>query len=177
MQRSIELDWTFSTDPRVRDTYCRKLGDIRRATGKFSIEKLPVDSPARFLGYYFGCEKLAKGALGIARLWSAEKAFCHKTPLDLDQLKSALKKLGVLFSDDDLTKIFGTQPVRNKPTRGREIRNRLIHDFGPSNVDHAKAAVKTLVPVMRKFLGYDRQIEEYVVNLNKQHAISSKKSS
>jgi hypothetical protein len=84
MQRSEELHWTFSTDPRVKGIYCRRLSDIRLATGKFSTARLPIDSPARFLGYYFGCEKLAKGALGIARLWPAEKAFCHKTPLALD---------------------------------------------------------------------------------------------
>lgn len=177
MQSSIELHWTFSADPRVKGTYCRRLSDIRLATGKFSTAKLPVDSPARFLGYYFGCEKLAKGALGIARLWPAEKAFYHRTPLALDQLKVALKNLGILFPDDDLIKIFGTQPVPNKPTQGREIRNRLIHDFGPSNVDHAKAAVKTLVPVMKKFLECDRQIQKYVVGLSQHYAIASKKSS
>ena len=125
MQKAIELDWTFSIDPRMKGTYSRRLSDIRRATGKFSTAKLPMDSPARFLGYYFGCEKLAKAILGIARLWPAERAFDQKTALDLEQLKTAVEKLGIVFPEGDLTQIFGTQPVPSKPTRGREIRNRL----------------------------------------------------
>jgi hypothetical protein len=88
-----------------------------------------------------------------------------------------LKNLRISFPDDDLIKIFGTQPVPNKPTQGREIRNRLIHDFGPSNVDHAKAAAKTIVPVMKKFLECDLQIQEYVAGLSQQYAIASKESS
>ncbi len=174
MQKPIELDWTFSINPRMKGTYSRRLSDIRLATGKFSTAKLPIDSPARFLGYYFGCEKLAKAILGIARLWPAEKAFHHKTPLDLEQLKTAVKKLGVSFSEGDLTKIFGTQPVPTKPTLGREIRNRLIHDFGPSNVDYAKVGAKTLTPIMKKFLACEHQIQEYVVYLNIHHAVAPK---
>lgn len=174
MGKSIELDWTFSINPRTKGTYSRRLGDIRLATGKFSTAKLPSDSPARFLGYYFGCEKLAKAALGIARLWPAEKAFYHKTPLDLEQLRTAIKKLGIAFADPDLTNIFGTQPAPAKPTFGREIRNRLIHDFGPSNVDHAKAAAKVLTPVMMKFLECERQAQQYIVKLNIHHPVAQK---
>jgi hypothetical protein len=174
MQKPIELDWTFSINPRVKGTYSRRLSDIRLATGKFSTAKLPIDSPARFLGYYFGCEKLAKATLGIARLWPAEKAFHHKTPLDLEQLKTAVKKLGISFSEDDLTQIFGTQPAPTKPTLGREIRNRLIHDFGPSNVDYAKVGATTLTPIMQKFLTRERQIQEYLVYLNIHRVVASK---
>ena len=80
------------------------------------------------------------GELTIARLpW---RIIYRKTPLDLEQLRTAIQKLGIAFADPDLTKIIGTQPAPAKPTFGREIRNRLIHDFGPSNVDHAKAAPK-----------------------------------
>src|SRR5882757_9889914 len=122
MDKSTELDWTFSVNPRTKGTYSRRLTDIRLATGKFSTAKLPNDSPARFLGYYFGCEKLAKAMLGIARLWPAEKAFYHKTPLDLEQLRAAIKKLGIAFADLELTNIFGTQLPPAKPTFGREIR-------------------------------------------------------
>jgi len=174
MRKPIELDWTFSVDPRLKGTYRRRLGDIRLATGKFSTAKLPDGSAARFLGYYFGCEKLAKAILGIARLWSAEKAFYYKTPLDLDQLKAAAKQVGIRFSDDDLTKIFGTQPVRARPTQGREIRNRLIHDFGPSNVDYAKVAARTLVPVMKRFLDCEQHIQGHLVHLNRLHAVAKK---
>jgi len=172
MDKSIELDWTFSANPRTKGTYCRRLGDIRLATGKFATAKLPSDSPARFLGYYFGCEKLAKAVLGIARLWPAEKAFYHKTPLDLEQLRTAIKKLGIAFADPDLTKIFGTQPAPAKPTFGREIRNRLIHDFGPSNVDHAKAAANVLAPLMMKFLACEHQAQEYILKLNNHHPVA-----
>lgn len=174
MTKPKELDWTFSVDPRLKGTYHRKLGDIRLATGKFSTAKLPDGSAARFLGYYFGCEKLAKGILGIARLRSADIAFDHKTPLDMDQLKAAVKEVGVRISDDDLAKIFGTQLARAKPAQGREIRNRLIHDFGPSNVDCAGAASKTLEPVMKRFLGCERTIQEYLVRLNQQHTVAQK---
>ena len=174
MQKPPELDWTFSISPRIKGTYSRRLSDVRLATGKFATAKLPNDSAARFLGYYFGCEKLAKAILGIARLWPAEKAFHHKTLLDLEQLKTAVKKLRIAISDEDLTKIFGTQPVPTKPTFGREIRNRLIHDFGPSNVDYAKVGAKTLTPIMKKFLECEHQIQEYIVFLNIHHPVSSK---
>src|SRR6266702_5773604 len=97
MDKSIELDWTLSVNPRTKGTYSRRLGDIRLATGKFATARLPNDSPARFLGYYLGCEKLAKAVLGIARFWPAAKAFDHKTPLDLEQLRTAIKKLGITF--------------------------------------------------------------------------------
>jgi hypothetical protein len=174
MDKSTELDWTFSANPRTKGTYSRRLSDIRLATGKFSTAKLPADSPARFLGYYFGCEKLAKAILGVARLWPAERAFDHKTPLDLEQLKTAAKKLGIAFADPDLTKIFGTQPAPAKPTFGREIRNRLIHDFGPSNVDHAKAAAKVLTPTMMRFLACEHQTQEYIAKLNIHHRVAQK---
>jgi hypothetical protein len=177
MDKPIELDWTFSANPRTKGTYGRRLSDIRLATGKFATARLPPDSPARFLGYYFGCEKLAKAALGIARRWPAEKAFDHKTPLDLIQLKTAVRKLEIAFSDDDLTKIFGTQPVPAKPTYGREIRNRLIHDFGPSNVDHAKMAARALTPTMIAFLECELQMQEYIVQLNVRHRVGQKMAS
>ena len=71
------------------------------------------------------------------------------------------KEAGIVFADPDLTKIFGTQPAPAKPTFGREIRNRLIHDFGPSNVDHAKAAAKVLTPVMMNFLACESRAGIY----------------
>jgi hypothetical protein len=121
MDKSIELDWTFSVNPRTKGTYSRRLSDIRLATGKFSTAKLPNDSPARFLGYYFGCEKLAKAVLGIAKLLPAEQAFDHKTPLHLEQLKTALKKVGIAFAEPDLVKKV-LERSRLRPNRVSDAR-------------------------------------------------------
>ena len=56
----MALDWSFEPNPDLKGSYYRRLEDIPRALAKFEVTALPPNSPAQFVAYYFGAEKLAK---------------------------------------------------------------------------------------------------------------------
>jgi hypothetical protein len=56
----MALDRSFEPDPQMKGSYYRRLEDIRCALAKFEVTALPPNSPAQFVAYYFGAEKLAK---------------------------------------------------------------------------------------------------------------------
>jgi hypothetical protein len=59
--------------PKNRGSYTRRIEDIRKGLDKAGSAYLP---PAGlFLFLYYGCEKLAKGIVGIASEWSADDAY------------------------------------------------------------------------------------------------------
>ena len=61
----MALDWSFEPDPDLKGSYYRRLEDIPNALAKFDVTALPANSPAQFVAYYFGAEKLAKAIVGI----------------------------------------------------------------------------------------------------------------
>jgi hypothetical protein len=152
------MDPSLKPDPNRKGSYYRRIEDIGRALKRLDAEQLP---PAvRFLVCYFGCEKLARGIVGIHKRWSANKAYGHDTKLRLDDTKSAAAALNLSIPIDDLNYVFANEQEQqlllaaNSPFQrsARNLRNVLGHDFGPSNVGLILDHADFLIPKMIKFL-------------------------
>src|SRR5258707_2858162 len=96
----MALDWSFEPDPALKGSYYRRLEDIRRALDKFEVTALPDNSPAQFVAYYFGAEKLAKAIVGINKARSAKSAFRQK--VNHEYTKSAARDMKLQISQADL---------------------------------------------------------------------------
>jgi hypothetical protein len=125
------------------------------------VRALPANSPAQFVAYYFGAEKLAKAIVGIKKLQAAKNAFNRNgRPVSVDHpaTKSAARLMKLKISQADLDALFDPQwnlSPKQQPTSAREIRNRLSHDFGPTQVSHICQHAPRLVPIMDKFINKD----------------------
>jgi len=63
-------------------------------------------------------------------------------------------------SEADLDALFEHQTHAPQPSSAITIRNRLSHDFGPTQVSHIRQHAPRLIPVMVKFIGdIDRVLE------------------
>ena len=150
----MALDPSFEPDPDLGGSYYRRLEDIRHALTKFEVTALPTNSPAQFVAYYFGAEKLAKAVAGILGRGAAEKAF-EFVPVNPTKIKSAVEPMGLHISDTDIDALFVRDKNTKQPDTAIEIRNRLFHDFGPTQVCHVWKHAARLVPIMVKFIRDD----------------------
>jgi hypothetical protein len=171
---SKTLHWTFSIDRSVKGTYRRRIADIGKALSEFGATRLPANSPAQFVAYYFGCEKLAKGIDGIAREVSTKNSF-EDSDMNLQRIMEARGKLCLPnIDDDELALLFDVQPKTNKfPNVARTIRDRIFHDSGPTNVGHAAKHAAKLLPIMRKFLSSEPHVQKYLAELSKTRKIDT----
>jgi len=150
----MALDWSFQPDPDLKGSYYRRLEDIPRALTKFEVTALPANSPAQFVAYYFGAEKLAKAIAGIHLAVPAEDAF-DGVGVRPDKIKSAVEPMGLHISDADIDALFVRDEDTKQPDTAREIRNRLFHDFGPTQVCHVRKHAARLMPIMVRFIHDD----------------------
>jgi hypothetical protein len=150
----MALDWSFEPDPKKGGSYYRRLEDIPRALAKFEVTALPPNSPAQFVAYYFGTEKLAKAIVGILGQVAAEKAFEY-VAVKPDKIKSAVEPMGLHISDADIAAMFARDEDTEQPDTAIEIRNRLFHDFGPTQVRHVRNHAARLIPIMVRFIHDD----------------------
>jgi hypothetical protein len=109
-----------------KGTYFRRLEDIE--TGLREVDKSKLSPGGRFLFLYYGCEKLAKGIIGIHGQWPADDAYDRQ--LDLVELKIAANAMKLRIPESLLTTLFKS----SDSTAARYWRNRVVHDFGPTNV-------------------------------------------
>jgi len=122
-----------------------------------------------FLVYYFGCEKIARGLVGIHARLPATKAYRHGASLQFNDIKVAAVALGLPISEKDLEWLFADfnqQHLLRPPTpdwnnSARYLRNILTHDFGPSNVTRIAKHAPFHNPKMNLFLGCVPTILEY----------------
>jgi hypothetical protein len=77
----------------LKGSYYRRLEDIPRALDRFEVTALPANSPALFVAYYFGVEKLAKAIVGINENQPAAVAFHQRVGVRLLQTKSAVRNM------------------------------------------------------------------------------------
>jgi hypothetical protein len=153
-----QLDWTFSTKQihngkKVKGTYFRRINDIELALDKFGADQL--SAPAKFVAYYWGCEKLGKAIVGIACERPASDQFPEDMPgpsINNVLVQKKLSKLNIQFDIERLRLLFEPQKNALKPTSAMRIRNRLFHDFGPTQVQHVLNNEVTLLPIMLDFL-------------------------
>jgi hypothetical protein len=149
----MALDWSFEPSPALKGSYYRRLEDIPLALAKFEMTTLPANSPAQFIAYYFGAEKLAKAIVGINKARSAKNAF--RQNVNHEDTKSAARNMKLEIAQADIDALFEHQPRLPQPSSAITIRNRLSHDFGPTQVSHIRQHAPRLVPIMVKFIGDD----------------------
>ena len=151
----MALDWSFEPDPALKGSYYRRLEDIPLALAKFEVTTLPANSPAQFIAYYFGAEKLAKAIVGINKALSAKNAFGRHVSVKLPETIAAAHDMKLKISEPELDALFEPQWHLKQPSSAITIRNRLPHDFGPSQVSHIRQHAPRLVSIMVKFIGDD----------------------
>jgi hypothetical protein len=149
----MALDWSFEPNPDLKGSYYRRLEGIPEALAKFDVKTLPANSAAQFVAYYFGAEKLAKAIVGISKARSAPKAFGRHVSVKLPETKSAARNMRLKVSEADLDALFEHQTHQPQPSSAVTIRNRLSHDFGPTQVSHIRQHAPRLIPIMVKFIG------------------------
>jgi hypothetical protein len=149
----MTLDWSFQPDPDLKGSYYRRIEDIPRALTKFGVSKLSPNSAAQFIAYYYGAEKLAKAIAGINKDQPAKDAFGRFVSVKLPETKYAASKMKLKISEPGLDALFEHQWQRKQPTSAITIRNRLSHDFGPTQVWHIHQHAPRLIPIMVTFIG------------------------
>ena len=150
------------------EPYRRRIRDIRPALRKLGIESVKSEA-IKFLAYYFGCQKLAYGIVGIKLQLTAERAYCRK-PLRLTELQDASGELPI--GEDDLCYLFATKDKKDTAKfqalpdmidmSARLWRNELLHNFGPWNVKHVARRAKFFIPKMSAFLACDKQVLDHL---------------
>src|SRR5262245_10554655 len=95
--------WSLKDKGR-KGSYYRRIKDIDCALRDLGIEHLP--NTIKFLGLYFGCEKLAYGIVGIHFGYQAADAYSHRHYLSLSELEKATVALSLPVSADVLCYLF-----------------------------------------------------------------------
>lgn len=153
------MHWTFEPNPDLKGSYRRRLEDIDLALNDLGIQSIP--NASKFIGYYFGCEKLALGIIGIEKGVPAEDAYKPFSRVNLAQLALAARRIGVTFSASELPDIFAgpKDPTPPGGTSARLLRNDLVHDFGPTKVQKLeKVHAATFNPKMVRFPASVREV-------------------
>jgi hypothetical protein len=148
------MNWTFYPDPNLGGTYYRKIEDIQRGLSELGADQL--SEPARFVALYFGCEKLAKMIVGIHLCRNANDA--TEGNLKIDELRAAVKALDISVMRSDIDDLFVPDRGDISIVSGRALRNRLTHEFGPTNVIRARDHSPKLTPLARSFLAKSSEV-------------------
>jgi hypothetical protein len=126
-------DASLNPDPDRKGSYYRRIEDIRRAFDTLGVAKL---APApRFIAYFFGCEKLAHGVVGIVSSRPADNQYHHRNRLQLNDIKTAAGTMKLSIAPSDLEWIFAEPREHHLLAGGlasasaRVLRNKLIHDL------------------------------------------------
>lgn len=161
------MDPSLKPDPNRKGSYYRRIEDVARALD--SLESGKASAAMRFLVYYFGCEKIARGLIGIHGQWPASKAYHHRQSLKLGDIKAAAAAIGLQVPQQDLDWIFAgfneqhvLQSAPDCTTSARFLRNNLTHDFGPTNAARVAKHAPFHNPKMEAVLGSVPHILKYL---------------
>jgi hypothetical protein len=161
----LAADQSLKPDPGRKGSYYRRIEDIQRAIDELQAGQLP-DAP-KFLAYFFGCEKLAQGIVGINLGRAAVDQYRSSNPLGLTEIKAAAVALNLKIAANDLDDLFADYRQRS-PTGGnpsaRVLRNTLSHDFGPWHVQLLGKHAPALIPKMVAFLGCAQDVLKHLEN-------------
>jgi hypothetical protein len=151
------MDPSLKPDPLRKGSYYRRIADV-----SYALESLRVGALSetmRFFAYYFGCEKIARGLVGIHVQRPATEVYHHKHRLKLKDIKAAAVALQLNVSQSDLDWLFADfneqdilQTTGSYTNSARYLRNRVTHDFGPSNVARVAKHAPFHNPRMEAFL-------------------------
>jgi hypothetical protein len=158
------IDGSLKPDPDRKGSYYRRIEDIERALRKLDVSRLP---PAmQFVTYIFACEKLAHGLVGINLQRAATLQYSHRTKLSLAEIKTAAAAMNLSIPPADLVSLFADHNEQQLllvgvSTSARLLRNRLAHDFGPTNAGNLADHAAAFIPKMTAFLGCAQEILAY----------------
>jgi hypothetical protein len=160
------MDPSLKPDPNRKGSYYRRIEDVAR--GLDSLESGKVSATIRFFIYYFGCEKIARGLVGIHSRRPATEVYHHRHSLKLSDIKAAASTIGLTVPSQDLDWIFADikeqhllQSTPSWTTSARCLRNNATHDFGPSNVARVTEHAPFHIPKMEAVLASVPTILEY----------------
>jgi hypothetical protein len=157
---------SLKPDPDLKGTYYRRIGDIECAFKKMNADGLPT--AAKFLVLYFGCEKLAQGIVGVAEGLPPEEVYGPRKTPNPNRIKAAVTTLDLSFAPGDLADLF---ELRNKPTierplqepiSARDLRDAVVHNFGPTGVGYVLRKAGVFLPMMDRFLSCRPQVLAYL---------------
>jgi len=152
-----KLDFQTERDPKIKGSYRRRLDDAFAALGLLDIAKFRPE--AAFVFYYLTCEKVAKVITGIAaaKPKGGGENF-KKIKIHTDTLYKATQELKLPVRKEEIIALFAS----NKSGSASHQRNKLFHDFGPTQVHHAKRDAPHLNKAMVQFSGLRQSIVNYL---------------
>ena len=167
-------DPSFDINPKSKGSYVRRAQDINRALALLKIDSL--SGVSAFASYYFCSEKLAKIIIGVENKEPASKIFGPNGTLKIQSLKKSCRSLNLPVSEDEIDWIFNAKCsgtgwdklisslIANGSSlkSARWLRNKLVHDIGPTHVSLIQKQEKALIPKMKKFLQCTEEIVEYL---------------
>jgi hypothetical protein len=149
-------------------TYYRRIKDIRRGLKELGIVNSPNENKGiQFLGNFFACEKLATAIVGIEKNLPVDEVFRLGFKLKLSKVISVVKEMKLDIPDDHLIWLFEDDrevaPLDKPPPdpnrlSARQLRNKVVHHFGPFIVDRVIKQWDFLAPKMADFLSCDEQV-------------------
>ena len=155
-------DLSFDINPRSKGSYRRAADDIERALSILNADKLePV---ASFLFYYLACEKLAKILKGVCTRQNKTQIFSRAshTP-SANEIEKYLKHLGCKTPKSDIDDIF----VSGHENSARSLRNKIIHEIGPTHAKQIVNEASRLVPMMKNFIESRHVVVQYLSGLKR----------
>jgi hypothetical protein len=159
-------DASFKPDPNAKGSYYRRIQDIFAALEKLDVERSSV--AVQFIASFFGCEKLALGMVGIQNKKPAVDAY--KKKLHVQKIICAAAFFDFSMLEEDIFYLFADEKLQSQLSiysnidarSARQLRNRLSHDFGPSNVLYVQKSANFLLPKMRSFLAEHVKVLKYL---------------
>jgi len=172
-------DHSFDIHPKTKGSYRRRAEDIDRVLRNLRLEGLSRE--ATLLIYYFACEKLAKIIIGVSTKKPASNYFEKNYSLRINNIKLSCKKLGTPVSEEDIDWIFTSACDGPKwklflssapdtwilsslksPKSARWLRNKMVHDIGPTHAKLTRQHAMLLNRKMKKFLSLSTAVVRYL---------------
>jgi hypothetical protein len=160
------MDPSLKPDPHRKGSYYRRIADVARGLESLQVKEL--SETMRFFVYYFGCEKIARGLVGMHSRCPATAAYHHRQSLKLNDIKAAAAAFGLNVAPPDLDWLFADfneqhllQATSSCTNSARYLRNLVTHDFGPSNVARVTGHARFHNSRMEAFLACVPAIFEY----------------
>jgi hypothetical protein len=160
------MDPSLKPDPNRKGSYYRRIEDVNSGLDRLEISK--ASPTLRFFAYYFGCEKIARGLVGIHARRPADEVYHRKHILRLSDIKVAAAAIGLTVPPQDLDWIFAESSEQNLlqstsdwTSSARCLRNDATHDFGPTNVARVMKHAPFHNPKMQAVLACVPTILEY----------------
>lgn len=161
-------DPTLKADPDQKGSYYRRLADVEAG---LQLLEPGLKVEMLFFTSAFGCEKIARGLVGIHAAKPAGEVYSRSHPMQLVEIKAAAQALTLPISLAQLDQIFasekeiqtgllGANPVC--PYSARTLRNKVAHDFGPSHVQLVSNFATALIETMRVLRHCVPEIHNYL---------------